>query len=226
VSVGEIELGVMGGRRQGPAVGGTADEAPLFKGAEGIAEAGVVDPELLSESGSGDSARRVLEGLAHGLGEGRRSGVVALDLEAEWLALGVSEGQQEGVGRRCLAVFDGQAQTLVGASDEVAGGVGPGVEVGAAAERLAGVPARALGHVMDDDEGEVMAAVELAEEAEEAGDIGRAVLVEAVKPDQGIEKQEPGPEIREGLVEGALVVEAVEAETRSRDDVKVEGAEG
>lgn len=100
------------------------------------------------------------------------------------------------------------------------------MEVGAAAECLAGVPASALGHVMDDDEGEVVAAVEFAEEAEEAGDVGGAVLVEAVKADQGIEEQEAGLEGREGLVEGTLVVEAVEAETRSRDDVKVEGAEG
>lgn len=51
----------------------------------------------------------MLEGLAHGLGEWRWGGVVAIDLEAKWLAVGVSEGQQEGVGRRRSAVFDGQA---------------------------------------------------------------------------------------------------------------------
>ena len=222
----QVELGVLGGRGQSPTLRGSAGEPPLFKREQSVAEAGVVDPELLSESGSGDSARRVLEDLAHGLGEGRWGMVVALDPEAERLAVGVGEGQQEGIGRRCGAVLDGQAQALIGASDEVAGGVGPCMEVGAAAERLAGVPARAFGHVMDDDEGEVVAAVELAEEAEEAGHVGGTVLVEAVKADQGIEEQEAGLEIREGLVEGALVVGAVEAKTRSRDDVKVQGAEG
>ena len=222
----QVELGVLGIRRgQGPALGGAEGETSLLKGAQGVAEAGVVDPELLPESGSGDSARGVLKDLAHGLGEGGWGGVVALDPEAQWLVTGVGEGEEQGVGRRCCAVLHGQAQALIGASDEVTGRVGPGVEIGAAAERLAGVPARALGHVVDDDEGEVVAAVELAEEAEEAGDVGSAVFVEAVKPDEGIEEQESGLKGREGLIEGMLVIGTVETKTRRRDDLDVEGAD-
>jgi hypothetical protein len=57
---------------------------------------GVADAELLAESGSGDGARRVLEGLAHDLGKGGWGGVVALDPEAEGLAIGLGERERPG----------------------------------------------------------------------------------------------------------------------------------
>jgi len=58
-------------------------------------------------------------------------------------------------------VLDGKAQTSIIAADQIAGGVGPGVEVGATAQRLAEVTAGALGHVVDKHEGELMTAVDV-----------------------------------------------------------------
>jgi hypothetical protein len=79
---------------------------------------------------------------------------------------------------------------------------------------------------VDEGDCEVVATVELTEEAEEAGDIGGGVFIEAVKSDEGIEDQEPGLEGSEGVIEGDLIALEVEAETGSGDDVEVEAGEG
>lgn len=121
------------------------------------------------------------------------------------------ESQEHGVGRDSGAVLDGETEALVGSAEEIASGVGPGVEVGAAAEGLAGVAARALGHVVDESDGEGVATVEFAEEAEQAGDVGGTVFVETVEAHDGIEEEESGPERGEGGVECAPVVVEVEA---------------
>lgn len=47
----------------------------------------------------------MLDGLAHSVG-GRWGGVVALDLEAEGLAVGEGDGEQQGVGAGSGAVPD------------------------------------------------------------------------------------------------------------------------
>ena len=47
-------------------------------------------------------------------------------------------------------MLDGELQTVVGAPHQIAGGVGPGVQVGGAAQGLAEIAAGALGHVVDD----------------------------------------------------------------------------
>jgi hypothetical protein len=125
-----------------------------------------------------------------------------MDLEVERLVVGMDEAEQQGFGSGSGSVFDGEAQTLIGAAAEIAGGVGPGVEVGASAQRLAGILAGSFGHVVDEGKGEVMTAIELAEESEEAGDVGGTVFVEVVEADQGVEEAAAGLEEGEGLVEG------------------------
>jgi hypothetical protein len=78
---------------------------------------------------------------------------------------------------------------------------------------------------VDEGEREVVTPVELTEEAEEAGDVGGAVLVESVEADEGVEHEELGPERREGPVQSAPVGLEVETEAGCGDDVKVEAVE-
>jgi hypothetical protein len=122
-------------------------------------------------------------------------------------------------------VLDGETQALIRVADEIACGVGPGVEIGATPEGLAKVAAGAFGHVVDEDDGEVVAAVEFAQEPEETGDIGCAVLIEAMKADEGIEDEELGLEGLEGVVQGDPVALEIEAEAGCGNDVEVEAGE-
>ena len=85
--------------------------------------------------------------------------------------MATSEAEEQGFGGGSGAVLDGETQALIVAAYEVASGVGPGVEIGAAPEGLAEVAAGAFGHVVNEGKGDVVAAIELPEEAEEAGDI-------------------------------------------------------
>lgn len=57
-------------------------------------------------------------------------------------------------------MLDGELETVVGAPHEIAGRVGPGMQVGGAAQGLAEIAAGALGHVVDEDERELIAAVD------------------------------------------------------------------
>ena len=68
-------------------------------------------------------------------------------------------------------MLDGELQTVVGAAHEIAGGVGPGMEIGRAAQGLAEIAAGALGHVVDEDQSELMAAVDGAQKTEQRRDV-------------------------------------------------------
>ncbi len=60
---------------------------------------------------------------------------------------------------RCSPMLGGE---LCGPGAQVERAVGPGVEVATASQRLAPVPVPSLSHVMDDDNGEVTCALQLA----------------------------------------------------------------
>lgn len=75
---------------------------------------------------------------------------------------------------------------------------------------------------MDQDDGDVVAAVELAQKAEQARDLGGAVLVEAVQPHQRVEQQQPRPQRRQRGVERLSISLGVEPQARRGDDVQVE----
>jgi hypothetical protein len=138
-SVGEGELERIGLRRQSPAVGGSCHEAALLEGAQGVAEAGVVDAEALAEGGPGEGLVGAAQLVAYGVGEGRRLVIAAVEVKVVGLVDAAGEPEQDGLWGRCSAVLDGEAEALVGAAEEIASGVGPGMEVGAAPERLSGV---------------------------------------------------------------------------------------
>ena len=69
-------------------------------------------------------------------------------------------------------MLDGEQQAPVAAARQIAGGIGPGVQVRGAAQRLTEVAPRALGEVVDQDESHLMAAVELAQKAQQSRDVG------------------------------------------------------
>ena len=67
-----------------------------------------------------------------------------------------------------------------------------------------------------------MAAVDLAQEAQQSGDVGSTVLVEAVQAHEGVQEQQRGAHLGQRLVQSALVAFGVEAQAGSGDDVQVE----
>ena len=68
-------------------------------------------------------------------------------------------------------MFDGELEPVVGPPHGVACGVGPGMQIGGAAQGLAEIAARALGQVVDEDHRELIAAVECAQKAEQRRDV-------------------------------------------------------
>lgn len=68
-------------------------------------------------------------------------------------------------------MLDSELQTVVGAPHQIAGGVGPGMQIGGAAQGLAEIAPGALGHVVDEDQSELIAAVDGAQKAEQRRDV-------------------------------------------------------
>ena len=68
-------------------------------------------------------------------------------------------------------MLDGELQTVVGTAHQIAGGVGPSVQVGGATQGLAEIAAGAFGHVVDQDQSQLMAAIEGTQETEQRGDV-------------------------------------------------------
>src|SRR5271154_423688 len=91
-------------------------------------------------------------------------------------------------------------------------GVGPGEEVARAAEALPRVTPAVLAGVVDDEHGDIVGALQLAEVAEERGDLPGVVLVDAVQSHEGVEDEEPRCVARHGVSEPPLVMVAVETE--------------
>ena len=167
-------------RRSGwqvPAGGAADGEAALFESLKGEPEAGVVDAQALPEHGPGEGLAGAGQSGAHRLGERGRRGGGTVDEQREGLVGAASEAQQERVRSGSGAVLDGELQPVVGAPQQIAGGVGPGMQIGGAAQGLAEIAAGALGQVVDEDQGELIAAVESAQKAEQGSDVRGAVLI-------------------------------------------------
>jgi len=131
-----------GGRGRGarsgerPAVLDATDRAVLLEGGERVAEALVVDAELCAKRAPGERRGGVAERLEDVAGEGgsgrRRVAVRVPHLEVG-TARGLDEMEREGLRGGRGAVLEREEEPVAG-PHEVGGGVGPGVDVGAAAE--------------------------------------------------------------------------------------------
>lgn len=147
------------------------------------------------------------------------------NVEVHWAVIEADESEVEGLRGRRGAVFDRDGEVIAEAAD-VESAVGPGVEVTGATERLAGVSTEAafLG-VMDDDDGDVVLALHLAEEREESGDITGAILVDAVQADEGIEEEDARSMGAKGAIDAAAIPVEIEAESGSGNDVERNASE-
>ena len=67
-----------------------------------------------------------------------------------------------------------------------------------------------------------MSTIELAQEAEQSGDVCGTVFIEAMQTDEGVEHEQLGPERQEGSVERLPIALDVETQARCGDDVQVE----
>ena len=121
-------------------------------------------------------------------------------------------------------MLDGH-QDLPVAASEVEVAVAPGVELGRSPERLPRPGGSALAGMVDQHHGAFEAALEVAQEAEDGGDLGDRVLVDAVQTDQWVEDQETWFDTLHGFHQALAVVAMVEAQDRDVDDGDVEGLE-
>ena len=92
---------------------------------------------------------------------------------------------------RPSATLDGQEGLAVAAA-EVEVRIAPCVQLRASAQRLARPGGAALAGVVDEQDGGFEAALDVAQEAEDGGDVGDRFLVDAVQADQGVEDQQAG----------------------------------
>ena len=91
------------------------------------------------------------------------------------------------------AMLDGHEDLPVSPA-QVQIGVAPGVQLAASAQGLARPGGAALSRMVDQQHGGLEAALDVAQEAEDWGDLGDGVLVDAVQADQGVEDHEAGPD--------------------------------
>lgn len=119
-------------------------------------------------------------------------------------------------------MLDGERK-LFAVTAEVEVRVTPSVKFARAAQRLASthLPA-AFTSVMHEDDGEMKAALELAQVGEQRRDVAREVLVDAVQAYERIEDEQLGFERRDGLGEGVAVALEIDPDGRRGDHVDVE----
>ena len=122
------------------------------------------------------------------------------------------------------AMLDGH-DDLVVAPAQVQVAVAPGVEFRRTAKRLAGSGGSALAGVVDEHHGGREAALQIAQEPEDGGDVGDGILVDAMQAHQGVEDEQAWPDALDGLVQALAVVAVVEAQDGDIDDGDVEGVE-
>ena len=147
------------------------------------------------------------------------------DFEGEGIgALGEFEGNGGHGG--CGAVLDGQGD-LVSVTAEIEVGVAPGVELGRAAQGLAGADvAGAFPGMVDDGDSEAVAALQLAQEGEQRRHFAADVLVDAMQADEGIEDKQARLQPGDGLVEADPIGLEIETQCRRGDHLDIEIGEG
>ncbi len=120
-------------------------------------------------------------------------------------------------------MLDRQDDAVVTVAAEVEVGIAPGVEFGRPAQRLTGTDgAGALSGVVDDGHGDGVTPLQLAQEGEQRGDLAADILIDAMRPHERIEHQQPWLEPANGLVETRAVGIEVEAQAGRGDHLDVE----
>jgi len=199
----------------------------LLELGEGLSEALVVDAKPGAELGSEHRLHGTTQHLENLLDETRGVGVgdSGDDREVGRGAIGSSgESELEWLGSRGGAMLTGEAQAIAMLC-EVRVIVPKRVKVATPTQGLTTMCADALAHVMDDKDGDGMAALHLAEKAEEGRDVRAAVFVQTVQSHQGIEPQELRAQTRERGVEPLLIGLQIESDRVGCGDVEIECVE-
>ena len=196
----------------------------MLEGAQGVSEAGIVGAQQLTQPGPGAGLIDMTKLVAHGLGQRRWLDVFAVELQSAGLTITSGQAQQHGLRRRGGPMLDGEAHLLTSVH-EVAGRIGLRMQVGAAAQGLSQILPGALGHVVDKDDGDVMLAIELTQEAEHPGDVGGTIFVQPVEPHERIEDQQLRLSYRQRLIQCLPVLLQVEPQTGGGDDVEIESGQ-
>ena len=139
---------------------------------------------------------------------------------------GLNEMKRDVILGRSGAMLGGEGQ-LGAASAQVEIGVAPAVEFAGATQsltRAGGV--RVLAGVMNEEHGQLELALKLAQEGEESGDLGGVVLIDAVKTDQGIQDEQAGLELLDGVGQALAIGGHVQAQGGRGDDFDGQGIEG
>lgn len=210
---------------RGPLVTNATELAGMGEARERGAESLVADVELGTQLGASEGRRgesgedSAVESVVLGwVVVGRWWGVGGID-ELEMHVVIGTESEPERVWGGCAAMLDGEQELALVAS-HVEQRVGPGEEVARAAQAVAGLPAGAvLAGVVHDEDGEIVGPGKLAQIAEQRRDLSGVVLVDAMKPHERIEDEQPRSILGNRVAQAPLIAFAIETERRSGDQV-------
>jgi hypothetical protein len=170
---------------------GLGDAAGGGEGGRSLVEAGGADAAHAAQLGEGKRADRPGERCCDALVDRGWRGCLrrARFDHRERQGIGaLREFERDGGDGGSGAVLDRESE-LIAVAAEIEVGVAPGMEFGGSARGLAGADvAGALLGVVDDDDGDAVAALQLAQIGEQRRDLAAGVLVDAMQAYEGIEQ--------------------------------------
>src|SRR5713226_9148058 len=120
------------------------------------------------------------------------------------------------------AVLDREGE-IIAIAAQIEIGITPGVELGGSTQGLSGAHAAgALFGMMDDDHGDAVAALQLAQIGEQRRHLAAGVLIDAMQPYEGIEDKEARLQFGDGVIEAPAVGLKIEPHGEGSDDLDVE----
>ena len=114
-------------------------------------------------------------------------------------------------------MFDGESELVVGLS-QIEVRVAPCVQVSGAAQVLTGGLSVGLSGVVDEEDGQRVAALEGTQVSQQSGDFSGRVFVASVQPHEGIKDEQTRSMLVDGLHEAPAVVFEVEAQLLGEDE--------
>jgi hypothetical protein len=186
-------------------------------------------PQKGSKSTGGEGIGSISKGeqnplpVAGGEGLGSRFGRVRTRIGNQRERGGPGDEDQGELWGRGMRPMLGGEEEGVALSPEVEARIGPGVELARAAKGLAGSQVTgAFSGVVNDGDGEMVSALEVAKKGKERHDGGGDVFIDAVQPHKGVEDQERGFELGDRPLEALTVLGAIEADRGGSERPEVE----
>jgi hypothetical protein len=134
------------------------------------------------------------------------------------------ELQRQRLRRLRGAVLERQHQPVTVAR-QVSVRVAKRVQIRAATQGLPGLGAVLLAGVVHEHDGQIERPLQLPQEAQEPGDVRRAVLIQTMQSHERIEDQHMRAQLAQDVAQALLIDVEVEAQHRRGDDMEVEGGD-